>query len=738
MKNILENLARNIYYYKKSLVIFWIFSFILFFILFSGKQEFAETELIGAYGTEANNVEKILKKEFNFNPESSVAVAINGRDKDGALKNLLLEKFPQISKITEIQGNSRHKMQLYYIQFKLAFKSSDVQVLVGNLRDMVASWEKTSGLKAYVTGDAAFFYDQAVSGKKDSARIEQIALVLAFFILIFTFGGLLSAFLPILTGFTTITFLNGLVKIFGFDINSVSQILNSMVGLGLAIDYSLFIVSRFREEMARDNDEVKALIITMQNSGKAILFSALIMVCSISVLLIPDVSSSRAVVKNLIMVIFISCLTSLIFLPAFLVYGKNLLNKPLFLTNFINKTDAYTYWKTFARHIVKYPLIYFSLTLLILTGLSLPVLNIKLWEPLQSLTPDGAESRLGYEYLEKDNWGGELIPVSIIVKAPTGTILDQKSISYIYDLTRALENFPKVNSVLSITSWNKNFGKQDYFNYYGSIYTFDLLSQGNNFSTMINTWSGNNLTLINVYPKQLMNLHDSDEIINFARKYAKNHQELEVKTGGVVARAKDFTRELYNYIPLMLGIIFIGIYLLLFFYMQAVILPVKAAIMNFLPILSSFGVLVLIFQYGYFQKILDTPVNGAITTMVPVTLFCIIFGLSMDYEVLILSRITEVYEETSDVKASVIEGLARSSAVITGAAMILLGVFVPGIFSSSPIVKEICIGISMAILIDATIVRLFLVPSFMVLMGHWNWWNPFSPPGPSSLSNGQK
>jgi len=159
----------------------------------------------------------------------------------------------------------------------------------------------------------------------------------------------------------------------------------------------------------------------------------------------------------------------------------------------------------------------------------------------------------------------------------------------------------------------------------------------------------------------------------------------------------------------------------LYVYMKTPILPIKASIMNFIPILSSFGILTMVFQYGYLSDILGTPHNGSVSNMIPLILFCVIFGLSMDYEVLILSRITEHYHLTGNVKEAVVEGIAKSSYIITGAALILLGVFVPGIFSSSPLVKEICLGISSAILIDATIVRLILVPSFMMLLGKYNW-----------------
>jgi RND superfamily putative drug exporter len=159
--------------------------------------------------------------------------------------------------------------------------------------------------------------------------------------------------------------------------------------------------------------------------------------------------------------------------------------------------------------------------------------------------------------------------------------------------------------------------------------------------------------------------------------------------------------------------------------MKSIILPVKATIMNFLPILASFGILVLIFQYGYFSNLLNTPINNAITNIVPVILFCIIFGLSMDYEVLILSRISEEYYKTNDEKNSIIKGLSKISSLITGAVLILIGVFIPSAFSSSPLTKEISIGILTALVIDASLVRLVLVPSFMSIMGKLNWYSPF-------------
>ncbi len=463
----------------------------------------------------------------------------------------------------------------------------------------------------------------------------------------------------------------------------------------------------------------QALINTLNSAGKTIFFSSLIMLVSVSVLLIPDVSTSRTVVKSILAVVIISSFTSLFYLPAFLIFANNFLDKPKFLTNLIKKYDKYTFWKSFATHIVNYPKTYFIISVSILTILALPVLNIRILEPMQSMTPADSESRIGYEILKKDNWGGELIPVIIAVKNDKdNNVYSQDFIKFLHKFTNELEKLPEVNSVNSLTSWNKDFKSEDYNNFYTSIYPLTIF-KNDNLSQLVNPKS--DLTLIYVNPKNLMNTIEITNIIDFSNNYSLNNTDYKIYTGGIFARAKDFTRELYRPLKLMLSIVILGIFVILYLYMKTPILPIKASIMNFIPILSSFGILTMVFQYGYLSDILGTPHNGSVSNMIPLILFCVIFGLSMDYEVLILSRITEHYHLTGNVKEAVVEGIAKSSYIITGAALILLGVFVPGIFSSSPLVKEICLGISSAIVIDATIVRLILVPSFMMLLGKYNW-----------------
>ncbi len=727
MRLIFRKLTEIIFKNKLIFLLIWItvISVSLFSLLGADKEN-NEIELSGANNTDAAKLESILINDFKIKSGNSAAIVINKKVNTNLLVSELKNKFPQIDNISNVKSEESHNYQLLYIDFKQKYLFVEVQSLTKEIRNFFNQYQKKDNTKIYLTGNSAFYYDMKDSGKKDSAKGEIFALFCSLIILIFNFGALVSALIPILIGASTIIISNAIIKIFSIQIIPISQVMSGLVGLALSIDYSLFIVNRFREELKKENiiqDGYQALVTSMINSGKTILISALIMICSVSVLLIPDVSSSKIVVKNLLIVIIISFINSIIFLPVFLIYTKNLLDKPKFIAKYLKNSDNYLIWRKFASHVVEYPKRYFILSLSVLLLFALPVYNIKLWEPSQTLAPSDSESMQGYKLLEKDNWGGELIPIEIAIKS-SEIIYTKDLISFVYDFTKYLENNPNVSSVQSITSWNKKFSKNDYFTLYNSLYPLGLISQNTQIQNMVNINTGENITLVKVFQKSLMDIESSHKIIKYAKEFNKNNK-YQIYVGGMTARAKDFTNELYNYMPQMFFIIFVSIYILLFFYMKSAILPIKAGIMNFLPILSSYGIIVLIFQYGYFHQILNTPINHAVTAMVPLTLFCIVFGLSMDYEVLILSRISECYEQTNDVKEAVIEGLARSGSVITGAALIMLVVFIPGIFSTSPGIKEICIGIIAAIFIDSTIVRLFLVPSFVILMGKWNWWTPF-------------
>ncbi|MEK7432818.1 MAG: MMPL family transporter [Cyanobacteriota bacterium] len=712
----MKRIAKIIVEKNKFILLFFSFLVILSIILlWAFPADNVETEIHGRKEGEAYRVKEILNTEFDIKLGSSGAIVIKGKQNTQEIKDKIEKQFkPYLNRIIDFT-NDEHKNTMIFIDFDKNKTFGETQNLTPQIREIISTWAKKNNTECFYTGNNALQYDARVSSKNDSKTADIFALLIAFIILIFTFGSIVSALLPIISAIMTLLFFVTIVRVTGMSNNYISQIIASLTGLALATDYSLFIISRFKEEI-ENGDDFYAIYETLLNSGKTIFYSGLIMICSVSSLYIPDISITKSVVINMSLVISISIINSIFFLPSLALLLKNHLDKPKFLSKLIDHNKQEAFWEKFTSHIVKYPKIYFISSSLLLISLALPVLNIKLFSPVINVAPSNAESIKGYEALNADGWGGQIVPINLIIKSDkSNSVYSVDFLSEIYDLTEKLKKHPKVSGVQSLTSWNKDFSKNDYISFYNSLGVF--LPQNN---PLINHKGARNMTVMNVFPKDLLDLSNSFEIISYIKKETEN-SKYQVLTGGLVSRVKDLTSELYGYIPQMLAIIFVGIYILIFIHIKSIVIPIKAFIMNFLPILASFGLLTLVFQYGWFSSILNTPVNNAVTNIVPITLFCIVFGLSMDYEILILSRITEEYHKTKNVEKSIIKGLSKSGSLITGASFILIGVFMVGCVSPLPQVKEICLGMVSAIIIDATIVRIIMVPSFMMLMGELNW-----------------
>ncbi|MEZ0374665.1 MAG: MMPL family transporter, partial [Candidatus Sericytochromatia bacterium] len=508
-----------------------------------------------------------------------------------------------------------------------------------------------------------------------------------------------------------------LLRLLWLGSDHTAMILNSMLGLGLTIDYSLFMLSRYREE--RSSHEMPAALATvLSHTGRTVLYSAGVMFCSLLILLIPEVSGLRGTVYNLMLVIALAALNALLLLPLLLAALDGVLDRPRWLSRWILRWHSEARWRRLAEKVTAHPLRYGLLSLALLGLMAWPLTDLKLWEPRHSLAPAGSESVAGFDVLSADGWGGELLPILVMVYAPPGhSLLEDEMLERIYALTAGLEALPEVASVQGMVSSRQPLA--DYLTLYRSLRALQATGLAPDLPLLRQSPRGE-VTLIRVHQRRMMHIEQAYPILEWLKAYQSSHPELKLLTGGVVARSRSFTAEMYRYTLPMIGLVLLSILILLSFYLRSLLLPIKAGIMNFLPILSGFGLLVWAYQWGGLG-----PPRPGITNIVPITLFCIVFGLSMDYEVLILSRIDEAWRLSGDVRAAVVSGLSRSSGIITGAALILMGVFGPGIFSSSPVVQEISLGISATILIDATLVRLLLVPSLMMLMGKWNWWHPW-------------
>ena len=669
----------------------------------------------GATQSSAYRANHISEAYFNFNHERVLAIVFEpGQQADTELiKNLTAH--PDVFQVQALPAEPGTRHLIYAIQLRLDLPIFEAEALVPELRERIDAWAKPKGIRTWLTGQQAFFYDMATASRADTAKTEGWGLLFAFVVLIFCFGSLLAAALPLLLGLATLLGTQSLIYALGIGNTETSVILNSMLGLGLTIDYALFMVSRYREERLVHSAE-QALQNTLQNTGRTLIYSAIIMAISLVALMIPEVGAMRGTLVNLLLVVGLALGNALTLLPLLLLSCDRYLSWPAALNTRIVRWHKQSRWETLAHHVTGRPWRYFLLSLGILLLLIYPATSMKLWQPLHQLTPPSSASFEGFQRAAEDTWKGQLAPVVITQEA--SSVLSPEALRRNQELTHALQGLPEVGKVYSLTA-----GKDSVENYVSLYAQLDLVRRltGNGLPLVKDTEHNTQVTLLSVFPRNPLAVQDTYAILDFVDHYRSQPQgESTLEVGGLIARAKSLNTELYGHAWWILALVSGGIVITLSFYLKSVVLPLKAAIMNFLPIFASYGILVWAYMWGGISE------HPGIITIVPVVLFCIVFGLSMDYEVLILSRIHEAWHETGDVRLAVIQGMSRSGGIITGAALILLGVFSPGMFSSSPVVREISLGITATILLDATLVRLLLVPSFMMLMGEWNWWSPFN------------
>lgn len=722
MQQTSKALLSRVYRYGQWLIAVWFIAFLsIAFYLYHHQQSSSETELLGAPNTEAAQVQTILTQDFALKLGGTAAIVLPAQEKANDLPAYLLKALPEIQKVEPVNTTKPHKLQLLKITFKPDYPLSHLQQKTPDIRRLLQQWNPKT--KALLTGSTAFQYDTRIESSKDSRRSESLALFVSLGVLILTFGALSTAILPLIMGASALLFFHGLMAYTENALSPVSRILTSLVGLALNIDYALFVVSRFREERRAGSSLFTAWATTLHHTGKTVLFSGLIMLVSLSALLIPNVSLSRHLMIHLILVILLTLSHALIILPLCLVYGDRYWHWPAFLNRWIEqKTEnSRHFWHAFSAHVVQHARLYFCLSLIAIAALIWPLQNFKIWSPVNAIAPRQSESAQAYTALQKDAWGGELLPIIVVYKHPN--VLAPEALTELYNIHQRLLNSPDVYRVQSLVGSEPLAVYQMLYN---SLQTIGFFGAPDTLRQLILPEKPQQ-TLMYVFPRNTEDPSIHERIMSQLNQEKQQLKTGKLLRGGVVARVNDFTHELYRKLPLMLTLIIGGVFILLGWHFKSVVLPLKAALINFVPILGSFGILVIVFQYGWGQTIFHNAVNGAITNTVPLILFCLVFGLSMDYEVLMLGRMHEYYLEHQQVKPAIVEGLAQSGGLITSAVLILLGVFLPGCFSTSSQTQEICLGIVAAMAIDATLVRLFLVPSFMTLMGHWNWWPHHKP-----------
>ncbi|HSH21234.1 MAG TPA: MMPL family transporter [Candidatus Caenarcaniphilales bacterium] len=630
--------------------------------------------------------------------------------------------------------------QLTYVLVQLRATDEASIDQVDDLRALIAP---QPGLTFQVTGYGPLALDANVQSEEDLQRAEMVSLPLALLILVAVFASILAAGLPLLVAALAIPTTLALVYLVGQQIEMTIYVINvaTMLGLALAIDYSLFLVSRFREELSRGRPVGDAVEVAVATAGKAVTFSGIAVAIGLLGLLFFTSPAISSIGIGGSLVVLCSVLYALTFLPAVLgmlghrvnalsvggAFGRLRRTLGLAPAESVARNNR---WERVARWVMRHPAAVLVPTLIVLLAAGTPFLRLNQAVPDAAVLPAGLESRDAYVALREEFESSTTSPFTILVDV-RGDPLSAANIEALVDYADAvlrLEDVSAVESpfrhpVLVDPRTGKPLDASTVAAFYAAPDTALPAAYVEARQALLERYvRGSTVRLDALSPAEPG--REASLALTERLRALDPGEGITVQVGGVSPAAYDTLGSMRQRTPWAVAMTLLVSAIVLFLLFGSLVLPIKAVFMTLLSITASFGALVWIFQEGNLHELLDFEPLGYTIAGNPVIMFAVIFGLSMDYEVLLLSRIQEAYRRTGDNTASVAEGLARTAAVITGAALIMVTVFAAFALADIVTIKSIGVGMAIAVLLDATIIRVLLVPATMRLMGRWNWWAP--------------
>jgi uncharacterized membrane protein YdfJ with MMPL/SSD domain len=603
------------------------------------------------------------------------------------------------------------------------------------LADLVAVPE---GVETIVTGIPMIQHEFNVAVEEDLLRAELISLPIALLILLAVFGTVVGAAVPLIiaglalpTALAVIGLLAGVTEMSIFVTN-----VTTMIGLALSIDYALFMVSRFREEL-RHHTVADAVERTMATVGKAVAISGIAVAIGLSSLTVFESPALRSMGIGGVVTVVSTLVFGLTVLPALLgMLGPrvNRLRVPLPAAlrlveegEVADRRRGHGLWSRIARLVMRRPLLVATpvLALLLLAGTPFLRIQLSTGGNLDDLPP--SRSVNGFEIIADEFPGGDSDPVVVAVRYPE-PILDDGAVdqAWLAAMRRYVDGLSSIESVESVTSVLDPPSGVDRTTYEAMLVApaAQRPAEAAAIEAYVDRWVADDVAKVEVVSSELPDSSAGRALVDGIRALPAPDGAREVLTAGLSSRSRDFMASFSSSVPWAVAIVVAVTAIVLFLTFGSVFLPVKAVLMSLLSITASFGALVWIFQEGNLSGILAFDPSGTLIASTPVLMFAVLFGLSMDYEVFLLSRIRERYLATGDNTRAVAEGIGITGGIITGAALIMVAVFGAFALGSVVMIKALGFSMALAVLIDATIVRGVLVPAFMRVMGSVNWWAP--------------
>jgi RND superfamily putative drug exporter len=787
--------------------------------------------------SDAEQVQDLMTDDFGTSPAALTIVftgdGLPARSKEfqDAQERALdgVRKLDDVRQVASYAGSKDPRFISQDGKKSYAIVTSNVSVdETRNVVDRARRGVHSDELETYVTGAPAVYQDLEDASNEDVKQAEKYAFPFAVVILIFAFGTLVAAGVPVLIGGASVlTALAVLYFISGFyDMSVFTLTLSTMLGLGLGIDYALFFVSRFREEL-ESFPTAEAVPRTVATAGRSIFFSGTAVLIGLSGLLFFPFMFMRSIGMAGVVVVFVSVTAALTLLPALLgVLGSNLNRLAI-----RRRRDGVgtAFWSRSAEIVMGHPFAVILLTALILGVLLHPVGHMKVGIPEATVLPQKYESRAGDDILKKNFEYAALNPMEIVASLDEDP-LSAKGLSDTKELSKRISSAEGVSRVESVYAIGKAAAKdyaarveeaREEAQERAASKVDGLVERQVEEQVQKNTDKAVNQQLSEVKatystvppgteeqirteveprvaqkirasegrirdeverrvaeeadrkvpelpegisadgavtPEGVANFlkldaaKDSKDLQNALDSYAANDKTLlrgvteanpytqdayaavdavravdppagtSFLVGGLSAGQKDFISSLYGKAPFAAAFVIGVTYLILLITFRSVFIPLKAVIVNILSLTASFGAMVFVFQDGHLSGLLNFTPLGFVDATLPILMFCTIFGVSMDYEVFLLSRIREAYENGDSNTASVSKGLVATAGIITSAAAIIMVVTGAFAFTGIVLTKAIGLGLAVAVFVDATIIRILLVPATMRILGDWNWW----------------
>lgn len=591
--------------------------------------------------------------------------------------------------------------------------------VVASVRGVIQNAE---GLLVDVSGGAATVLELEAVSLRDARRAELFGLPISLLILLVAFGAVVASTLPLLSAVTSIVVSSAALFWLGqlVEFAVFTQTIVTMLGLATGIDYALLIVNRFREELRSNFDPRAAAARTTLTAGKAVAFSGVTVLVALSALLVPPVAFIRSIGVGTMLVLLVAVSVAITAVPATLALLGHRVNW-LRVTRREPGLRSRAFWRERALAIMRRPRLWTAVGLFTLTALALPATRMQVAEPgARGLAPV-TEARRTLEALSQLGLEGLLNPFDVLVDLGDDGFYHPATVRQVSLLERSVQAIEDVGEVTSPLSL-RGVPRLLLYQYYASR-EVALSSEVEPLARATVSEDGR-FVLLRVYPRGAITPAEAGRV-HTSLAAALDELDLSAQIGGVYVAGTEWTQALYRHFPLALSLVAFATFVLLGLAFRSLMIPLKALVLNVLTVGAAFGVLTLVFQFGVLASAFGGQgVLGYIDTSAPLFIFAIVFGLSMDYEVFMVARIREAHDQGLSDRDAVATAMSATGGVITSAASVMVTVFGLLLFSHVDLIRMLGLGLTVAVLLDATLVRLTLVPAVMTLAGRWNWWLP--------------